>query len=131
MMEKELRSNILHFFGMEPTKQQSVSIDKLVSFSFFPERYATFVLSGYAGTGKTTLLGAYIKALKTVSIKSVLLAPTGRAAKVLSSKSQRQVFTIHKKIYRKRALSGGLIQLELAPNLSKNTIFIIDESSMI
>jgi exodeoxyribonuclease-5 len=130
-MEKELRSNILRFFGMEPTKQQRIAIDKLVSFSFYPNRFATFVLSGYAGTGKTTLLGAYIKGLKSVAIKSVLLAPTGRAAKVLSSKSKRQVFTIHKKIYRKRALAGGLIQLELAPNLSKNTVFIIDEASMI
>jgi exodeoxyribonuclease-5 len=130
-MEKELKKSIKHFFSMEPTAQQQKAIDKLVGFTFFSERFATFILSGYAGTGKTTLVGAYIKALNELKIKSVLLAPTGRAAKVLASKSKKTVSTIHKKIYRKRTLAGGMVQLELGPNLHKNTLFIVDEASMI
>lgn len=124
--------NLIHTsIGVDPTNQQDGAIEKLLQFTFSTEINSLFVLSGYAGTGKTTLVGAYIKALGTLKIKSVLLAPTGRAAKVLASKSKRQVFTIHKKIYRRKLLAGGISVLELSPNLHKNTVFIIDEASMI
>jgi len=128
---EELKYTLGRHFQMIPTSQQDEAIGTLCDFTFSKERYPLFVLSGYAGTGKTTLVGAYIKALTEMKIKTGLLAPTGRAAKVLSSKSGKQVLTIHKKIYRKRVMAGGRVQLELAPNLHKNMVFIVDEASMI
>lgn len=130
-MFEELKYTLGRHFQMIPTSQQAEAIDTLCDFTFSKERYPLFVLSGYAGTGKTTLVGAYIKALTDMKIKTGLLAPTGRAAKVLSSKSGKQVLTIHKKIYRKCVMAGGRVQLELAPNLHKNMVFIVDEASMI
>ena len=130
-MQNSLLAAIHSFLGVEPTSQQEVAIEKLHQFTMSSQPNSLFVLSGYAGTGKTTLVGAYIKALSELKFKSVLLAPTGRAAKVLSSKSQRKVLTIHKKIYRRRVLAGGVSVLELSTNLHKNTLFIIDEASMI
>lgn len=89
------------------------------------------VIKGYAGTGKTTMLGAFVKALPTFKSKSMLLAPTGRAAKVLSSSASKSAMTIHKKIYRRQVSADGSVLLVLAPNLHRNTIFIVDEASMI
>lgn len=118
-------------FGFEPVGDQAAAMKKLVDFTFGDAANSVYILSGYAGTGKTTLLGAYVKALGAIKTKTVLIAPTGRAAKVLSSRSQRQALTIHKRIYRKETVAGGGVQLALAPNLSKNTMFIVDEASMI
>ncbi len=118
-------------FGFEPVGDQSAAMKKLVDFTFDQALNSVYILSGYAGTGKTTLLGAYVKALGEIKIKTVLIAPTGRAAKVLSGRSQKQALTIHKRIYRKETVAGGGVQLALAPNLSKNTMFIVDEASMI
>lgn len=122
---------IRYQFGLEPVGDQSAAMKKLVDFTLDQDKNGVFILSGYAGTGKTTLLGAYVKALGEVKTKTVLLAPTGRAAKVLSGHSQKQALTIHKRIYRKETVAGGGVQLAVAPNLSKNTVFIIDEASMI
>ena len=122
---------IEHQFGFEPVGDQVSAIKKMVDFSFDQTKNGVFILSGYAGTGKTTLLGAYVKALVIFKKKTILLAPTGRAAKVLSNRSKKQALTIHKRIYRKETVAGGGVQLVLAPNLSKNTIFIVDEASMI
>jgi exodeoxyribonuclease-5 len=122
---------IEHQFGFEPVGDQVSAIKKMVDFTFDQTKNGVFILSGYAGTGKTTLLGAFVKALGSFKKKTILLAPTGRAAKVLSNRSKKQALTIHKRIYRKETVAGGGVQLVLAPNLSKNTIFIVDEASMI
>ncbi len=90
-----------------------------------------FILAGYAGTGKTTLVGNFVQTLKHFNRYCSLLAPTGRAAKVFSGFAKQKAFTIHKKIYRKVKLENGNIQMALAPNLTKNTVFIVDEASMI
>jgi exodeoxyribonuclease-5 len=90
-----------------------------------------FLLKGYAGTGKTTLISALVKVLPRVKLKSVLLAPTGRAAKVISNYSGRKAFTIHKRIYRKKVAASPEMNFVLADNLSENTIFVVDEASMI
>lgn len=90
------------------------------------------VVNGYAGTGKTTALSAVIEALEDMKLKTVLLAPTGRAAKVLSKMSGRPAFTVHKHIYRQKSVGAdGFGQFSLAPNKSRNTLFIVDEVSLI
>ena len=90
-----------------------------------------FILKGYAGTGKTTVLGALVKALAQYKLKSVLLAPTGRAAKVITNYSGRKAFTIHKRIYRKKSAVNLDEAFSIAENLSTNTLFIVDEASMV
>ena len=91
-----------------------------------------FVINGYAGTGKTTALGAVINVLRRVGIKSVLLAPTGRAAKVLSAMSGRPASTVHKHIYRQKSVdSNGYGQFSLSPNKATHTLFVVDEASLI
>lgn len=90
-----------------------------------------FILKGYAGTGKTTIVGALVKALPKYNLRSVLLAPTGRAAKVITSYSGRKAFTIHKRIYRKKSALNVDESFMIADNLSANTLFIVDEASMI
>ena len=124
-------AEILLQFGFNPVEDQEKAIQQLVHFTVDSIPNSALILAGYAGTGKTTLLGAYVQALTTFKKKTVLLAPTGRAAKVLSSRSKKTALTIHKRIYRKQTVAGGGIQLVLAPNLSKNTVFIVDEASMI
>lgn len=90
------------------------------------------VVNGYAGTGKTTALSAIINSLASMHIKSVLLAPTGRAAKVMSASSGRAAFTIHKHIYRQKSVGAdGYGQFSLSPNKAKNTLFVVDEVSLI
>jgi ATP-dependent exoDNAse (exonuclease V) alpha subunit len=90
-----------------------------------------FVIKGYAGTGKTTIVRSLVQSLPAVNGKAVLLAPTGRAAKVLSVYTKRPAFTIHKKIYFRRPTSEGGFAFQLQQNLHVNTIFIVDEASMI
>ncbi len=119
------------FFPHTPNVEQDQLIRELISFTFSPETPACFILKGYAGTGKTSILGAYIKALKQNKIKSVLMAPTGRAAKVLALRSGEMATTIHKRIYFANGTADGGTKILLAPNKSKNTLFIVDEASMI
>lgn len=101
----------------------------LVRFLEHPDPRAIFVLRGYAGTGKTTLLSALVKALPSFKMKSTLLAPTGRAAKVISNYSGRQAFTIHRMIYRASTTEDGFVSLK--NNTAVDTVFIVDEASMI
>jgi exodeoxyribonuclease-5 len=131
MLNNELLRLLKRFFGLDPTSNQSEAITQLVLFTESKEMNPVFLLSGYAGTGKTTLMGAYIKALNALEFKSCLLAPTGRAAKVLAMKSESKAQTIHKKIYFKNTIPGEKTQLVLAQNLHTNTVFIVDEASMI
>ncbi len=122
---------ILQKLGHEPTGGQMEMIDKLALFISSPDPDSLFLLKGYAGTGKTSTISALVKVLDELKIKFVLLAPTGRAAKVLSKQSGKTASTIHKKIYRQQAGADGLSKFSLDRNLSKNTIFVVDEASMI
>lgn len=121
------------YFPMQPTPQQSEALKQL--FLFLSEttskELSCFVLKGYAGTGKTTIISTLVKALPALRMNTVLLAPTGRAAKVITSYSQKVAFTIHKKIYRKKVAGTPDLDFELADNMHKNALFIVDEASMI
>ncbi len=118
-------------FPHEPTGQQLELFDRLHAFLLSDNGDECFILKGYAGTGKTTVLGALVKALKYYNYKSVLLAPTGRAAKVITNYSGRKAFTIHKRIYRKKSTLNIDDAFKLADNLATDTLFIVDEASMI
>ncbi|HWD87410.1 MAG TPA: AAA family ATPase [Mucilaginibacter sp.] len=118
-------------FPHEPTPQQTELFGKLHQFLLSDNGDECFILKGYAGTGKTTVISALVKALKYYNYKSVLLAPTGRAAKVISGYSGRKAFTIHKRIYRKQSAMNIDVPFRLADNLSNDTLFIVDEASMI
>lgn len=128
---EEFRSQVSSFLPFEANDNQNEAILRISEFLFQKEARGVFILKGYAGTGKTKLISAFTQALPGVRWRSVLLAPTGRAAKVLSAYSQRTAFTIHKKIFRKETDAGGRMQFYLAENLHKNTLFIVDEASMI
>jgi len=118
-------------FPHEPTPQQQELFSRLNTFLLKDDGDECFILKGYAGTGKTTIVGALVKALKSYNYKSVLLAPTGRAAKVITSYSGRKAFTIHKRIYRKKTALNVDESFMISDNLASNTLFIIDEASMI
>ena len=118
-------------FGNIPTSQQREVFFMLEKFLPSIDGEECFVLKGYAGTGKTTLISALVKVLPQIKLKSVLLAPTGRAAKVISNYSGRKAFTIHKKIYRKKLAARPEMNFVLGDNIMENTLFIVDEASMI
>ncbi|MFV0328907.1 MAG: ATP-dependent RecD-like DNA helicase [Dysgonomonas sp.] len=118
-------------FPFEPTSQQQVALEKIVHFLFLQKEETLFLLRGYAGTGKSSLLGALVKTMTEYKQKTVLLAPTGRAAKVFSSYANHPAFTIHKKIYRQQKFAGDFGSFGLMDNLHKDTLFIVDEASMI
>ncbi|MEQ8220225.1 MAG: AAA family ATPase [Arenibacter sp.] len=118
-------------FPHDPTAKQSVALQKLASFVLSTEKDSVFMLKGFAGTGKTTIVGTIVTNLWKTTMKAVLMAPTGRAAKVMSNYSGTQAFTIHRKIYFPKKQSGGGVQFVLSPNKHRNTIFIVDEASMI
>jgi len=118
-------------FPHDPTPKQSVALQLLSIYVLSKEKERLFLLKGFAGTGKTTIVGTLVNNLWHTAMKAVLMAPTGRAAKVMSNYSKTQAFTIHKKIYFPKKQSGGGVQFVLAPNKHRNTIFIVDEASMI
>jgi len=117
-------------FPFEPTSKQDIFFQMIAEFVQKPKRNELFVLKGYAGTGKTTIISTFVNQLRKIAKNSVLLAPTGRAAKVISNYSGRGALTIHKKIYFPNVKSGN-VNFTLQPNKHKNTIFIVDEASMI
>lgn len=131
MIEKKLAEFIVGMLGVEPTDSQRNTIDMLATFLFDTDQNAVFVLRGYAGTGKTLLISGLVKALKQFRIETVLLAPTGRAAKVLSSYAEKPAYTIHKNIYRQRSSSDGSGHFDLDFNKQSQTLFVVDEASMI
>jgi ATP-dependent exoDNAse (exonuclease V) alpha subunit len=118
-------------FPFRPTEKQDIFFQMIADFVTNENHDEIFVLKGYAGTGKTTVTSALVNNLGQVGKKYVLLAPTGRAAKVIAGYSGKPAFTIHKKIYFPKKGSGGGVMFSLMPNKHTNTIFIIDESSMI
>ncbi|QWX84720.1 AAA family ATPase [Cellulophaga sp. HaHaR_3_176] len=118
-------------FPHDPTIKQSQALEQLAEFILSKDKDQIFLLNGFAGTGKTTIIGTIVANLWHTTMKTVLMAPTGRAAKVMSNYSKTQSFTIHRKIYFPKKQSGGGIQFVLSPNKHRNTIFIVDEASMI
>ncbi|MEO1486116.1 MAG: AAA family ATPase [Bacteroidota bacterium] len=118
-------------FPYELTLKQQLALGKLSEFVFHKSNDRLFVLKGFAGTGKTTIIGTLVSSLWKVKMASVLMAPTGRAAKVMSLYSKTQALTIHKKIYFPKKQKGGGVQFVLSPNKHRNTIFLVDEASMI
>lgn len=131
MLDNFISKRILHFFKFTPTSDQEILINELSKFVSSGSRDKFFVIKGYAGTGKTTVISAFINTLKEYKLKTVLLAPTGRAAKVLSNYSQEKALTIHKKIYRQKSSKDAFGNFDLNKNLHTNTLFIVDEASMI
>jgi exodeoxyribonuclease V len=117
--------------GNVPTEDQSAALKKIASYICDNNNDVIFLMTGYAGTGKTSLISSVVRTLDMLRMKSVLLAPTGRAAKVLSSYSGKQAYTIHKKIYRQKSSKDGVGTFSLNRNLSKDTFFIVDEASMV
>lgn len=118
-------------FRFEPTVEQAAALDLITDFLFSRVSDSIFLLKGYAGTGKSSLIGALVKTMTDFEQKTVLLAPTGRAAKVFSGYSSHPAFTIHKKIYRQKRFSGEASGFVPMDNLHKDTLFIVDEASMI
>ncbi len=118
-------------FPFSPTTKQDIFFQQVAEFITNNDNNEIFVLKGYAGTGKTTVISTIVNNLMAINKKYVLLAPTGRAAKVIANYSQKPAFTIHKKIYFPKKASGGGVSFTLQQNKHKNTFFIIDESSMI
>ncbi len=118
-------------FPYEPTSGQQEFIKVCAGFLSSENKHEAFILKGYAGTGKTSIISSLVNILPKLYIKSVLLAPTGKAAKVFSQYSGKKATTIHKKLYSLRTNREGVMQLHIAPNLHKNTLFIVDEASMI
>ncbi|PQJ23175.1 ATP-dependent RecD-like DNA helicase [Tenacibaculum sp. SG-28] len=124
-------AEVLEKFPYEPTVKQNELLVQLSNFIFETNKDALFVLKGYAGTGKTTTISTIVNSLWKAQKKAVLLAPTGRAAKVISGYSGKKAFTIHKKIYFPKKESSGGVRFVMQPNKHTNTIFIVDEASMI
>lgn len=131
MIKDELHRLILRKLGHSPTSEQDVVVEALTDFLLSGSADSLFLLRGYAGTGKTTLIGALVKVLDVLRQKVVLLAPTGRAAKVFSLYAGHPAFTIHKKVYRQRSFSDEVDNFTQNVNLYQHTLFIVDEASMI
>jgi ATP-dependent exoDNAse (exonuclease V) alpha subunit len=118
-------------FPFEPTFTQNELLQMLSEFLFSKDADGVFLLKGYAGTGKTSVISTIVNNLWKIGKKSVLLAPTGRAAKVISIYSKKQAFTIHKKIYHPKKTSNGSVEFVRQVNKHTNTIFFVDEASMV
>lgn len=131
MVNTYLGQQIKTNFPYKPTFEQEKVVKKLADFLFCRKTEGLFLLKGYAGTGKTSLIGALVKTLDQLEQKCVLLAPTGRAAKVFAHYAGHPAFTIHKKIYRQRSFSNELDNFSINDNLHQYTLFIVDEASMI
>jgi exodeoxyribonuclease-5 len=131
MIKKHIQSEILVNLGNLPTSGQEELSVKLSDFVTEADSDAVFILKGYAGTGKTTILSALVRTFEKLKFRTVLLAPTGRATKVLAGYSGHSAYTIHKSIYRQQSSSDGMGRFVLDRNLYKDTFFIVDEASMV
>ena len=130
--------DVSHFYSLlksdfphNVTSKQDITLQLISQFVLSEATDETFLLKGYAGTGKTTIVGTIVKNIGKAKKSVVLLAPTGRAAKVISNYSKKEAFTIHKKIYYPKSKKEGGVSFTLQPNKHKNIIFIVDEASMI
>ncbi len=131
MINSYLRKQINDNFPYTPTEDQVEALNVLSDFILSRDTESLLLIKGYAGTGKTSLVGTLVKTLSELKQKTVLLAPTGRAAKVFSGYADHKAFTIHKKIYRQKAFSNEPTGFLPTENLHKDTLFIVDEASMI
>ena len=131
-MDRNTLFNILlRNFGFTPTEGQAKVLYHLAAFILTEKERPVYLLRGYAGTGKTTLVSTLVKTLPSIGMRYQLLAPTGRAAKVISNYTGKPASTLHRKLYRFQAVANGELRMTRAENKAKNTIFIVDESSMI
>ena len=131
MIKFFIENKIIDQIKHTPTQDQQNAICDLAKFADTNNKTQIFIFTGFAGTGKTTVISALVNALYEENINCVLLAPTGRAAKVFSNASMLSAYTIHKKIYEPEILKNGAVRFKLKKSTYKNTIFIIDEASMI
>ena len=131
MVIDALKYQILQQFGFVPTEEQALAVDTFVHFLMDGDSRSVMILRGSAGTGKTALSGAIVRTLKALQQKVVLLAPTGRAAKVFSQNSGCPAYTIHRRIYREKTFAGVDGTFNLNDNLYADTLFMVDEASMI
>ncbi len=131
MLKNHLISIISGNLGYEPTASQDALMEVLADFILRPDRKEVLLVKGFAGTGKTTLISALVKTLQHFRLRSVLMAPTGRAAKVFASFAGKTAYTIHKKIYRQKSTRDGFGKFVLEKNLHHKTLFLVDEASMI
>ncbi len=122
---------ILRHFHFSPTGDQQTAVRHIAAFGISRKPHPMYLLKGYAGTGKTSLVSAFVNHLRATGRRFVLMAPTGRAAKVLSRYTGFSAFTIHRRIYRTVTRKDGGTKLVLAPNTMDNTVFVVDEASMI
>ena len=129
MLQNFIASRIKDQLPFEPTEQQIQLLDTLGEFLMSTDSDKIFLLKGYAGTGKTSVVSALVRALNELKQKTMLLAPTGRAAKVIAGYSGFPAYTIHKRIYRQKSMSE--FRFQLSDNLYNHTLFIVDEASMI
>lgn len=131
LITKELLlEEIAKNYPFEPTEEQNRAITMISEFASCDKDRSMFLLKGYAGTGKTTLIGALVRALKRFSYRVILMAPTGRSAKIFSLYSSTNAYTIHKKIYRQKSILES-DNFQLDRNIYEDTLFLIDEASMI
>ena len=130
MIHDELTYRIIQVLGLSPTPEQGQALDVFTQFMTDRDDQVVMILRGSAGTGKTTLAGAIVKAMAALKQKLILLAPTGRAAKVFSLNAGHAAYTIHRRIYRQKS-AGDLSAFNLNVNLNRDTLFIVDEASMI
>ena len=131
MVVDELKYKILQQFGFPPTQEQANALDVFARFLIDRNPQVVMILRGSAGTGKTSLSGAIVRTLQSIRQKVMLLAPTGRAAKVFSLNSGTPAYTIHRRIYREKSFSGVDGQFNLNDNLFTDTLFMVDEASMV
>jgi exodeoxyribonuclease V len=131
MIKKHLQKLFLDNLGFQATKGQQELIDLLCDFILNTDVKPAFIVKGYAGTGKTTVMATLVKVLIELNIHAILMAPTGRAAKVLSQYSETEASTIHKAIYRQKSAKDAMSKFVLGKNFFSNTFFIVDEASMI
>ncbi|WP_436414688.1 ATP-dependent DNA helicase [Petrimonas sp.] len=131
MINRYFIEKINENFAFDFTADQRSAITKIVDFLYSRTNNQVFLLKGYAGTGKSSLIGSLVKTMSQFNQKTVLLAPTGRAAKVFSAYADQPAFTIHKKIYRMDKFTEGPGNFSLAENKHKHTLFLVDEASMI
>ena len=131
MDSSEFKKLLSQRFPFVATDSQKYWLESIVDFLYTPDKNILYLLKGYAGTGKSTLIGHLVKLLSMANYKAVLMAPTGRAAKVIANYSGKKAFTIHKQIYFTKTEKGSGVQFVLKPNKYRNTLFIVDEASMI
>jgi len=131
MLNKHISTLIHNKFAFEPTPSQQLLIEGLGQFVMSDHSPAVCLVKGYAGTGKTSLMKAFTDVLEDLKIPCQLMAPTGRAAKVLSHYTQKPAYTIHKQIYRRQSTNDDFASFNLNYNKAKDAVFIVDEASMI